>query len=600
MAQRDRVHARAAAARCWRWRRWRATPTSASPSMPRRPTGSICRSTSSRRWRGDPELAGWDGLGLAVQAYQKRALPLIDWLARSGAAPRPPHDGAAGEGRLLGQRDQAGAGARPRRLSGLHPQGRDRRLLSRLRQAAARPAPSASIRSSPRTTRTRVAAVLEMAGDRARFEFQRLHGMGEALYDQVVGARRRGIALPRLCAGRQPRGPARLSGAAAAGERRQHLLRQPPRRREAPIDEIVADPVARLARAAGTSRIRAFRCRATLFGRSGAIRAASISTDPRRAGAAADGDGERRGGAAGTAAPIVGGAAEAGAARAGARSRRPPPASSARSPTPRPMRSTQALARAARRAAGLGRTPARERARDAWNAPPICCEARSRRADGAGRARGRQDPARRAVAKCARRSISCATTPRARAPISPRRRRCPGRPASATSSRCTGAASSPASAPWNFPLAIFTGQVAAALAAGNAVLAKPAEQTPLIAAAAVRLLHEAGVPGDVLHLLPGDGADGRRGAGRRSAHRRRRLHRLDRDRPGDQPRAGRTRRPDRAADRRDRRPERDDRRFHRRCPSRWCAMSSPRPSTAPASAARRCACSSCRRTSPTR
>ena len=60
--------------------------------------------------------------------------------------------------------------------------------------------------------------------------------------------------------------------------------------------------------------------------------------------------------------------------------------------------------------------------------------------------------------------------------------------------------------PWNFPLAIFTGQVVAALVAGNAVLAKPAEQTPLIAAAAVRLLHQAGVPGDVLHLLPGDGA----------------------------------------------------------------------------------------------
>jgi len=59
--------------------------------------------------------------------------------------------------------------------------------------------------------------------------------------------------------------------------------------------------------------------------------------------------------------------------------------------------------------------------------------------------------------------------------------------------------------PWNFPLAIFTGQVAGALAAGNTVLAKPAEQTPLIASAAVKLLHQAGVPGDVLHLLPGDG-----------------------------------------------------------------------------------------------
>jgi len=61
--------------------------------------------------------------------------------------------------------------------------------------------------------------------------------------------------------------------------------------------------------------------------------------------------------------------------------------------------------------------------------------------------------------------------------------------------------------PWNFPLAIFTGQVAAALAAGNAVVAKPAEQTPLVAAHAVRLLLQAGIPADVLHFLPGDGAE---------------------------------------------------------------------------------------------
>jgi RHH-type proline utilization regulon transcriptional repressor/proline dehydrogenase/delta 1-pyrroline-5-carboxylate dehydrogenase len=60
--------------------------------------------------------------------------------------------------------------------------------------------------------------------------------------------------------------------------------------------------------------------------------------------------------------------------------------------------------------------------------------------------------------------------------------------------------------PWNFPLAIFTGQVAAALAAGNAVLAKPAEQTTLVAARAVELLLEAGVPAEVLHFVPGDGA----------------------------------------------------------------------------------------------
>ncbi len=59
--------------------------------------------------------------------------------------------------------------------------------------------------------------------------------------------------------------------------------------------------------------------------------------------------------------------------------------------------------------------------------------------------------------------------------------------------------------PWNFPLAIFTGQIVAALAAGNAVIAKPAEQTPLIAFKAVQLLHQAGIPTDVLQLLIGPG-----------------------------------------------------------------------------------------------
>jgi RHH-type transcriptional regulator, proline utilization regulon repressor / proline dehydrogenase / delta 1-pyrroline-5-carboxylate dehydrogenase len=62
--------------------------------------------------------------------------------------------------------------------------------------------------------------------------------------------------------------------------------------------------------------------------------------------------------------------------------------------------------------------------------------------------------------------------------------------------------------PWNFPLAIFLGQVTAALMAGNTVVAKPAEQTPLIAAEAIRLLHEAGVPAAALHLVPGDGSIG--------------------------------------------------------------------------------------------
>ena len=67
--------------------------------------------------------------------------------------------------------------------------------------------------------------------------------------------------------------------------------------------------------------------------------------------------------------------------------------------------------------------------------------------------------------------------------------------------------------PWNFPLAIFLGQVAGALAAGNAVIAKPAEQTPLIAFRAFELLHQAGVPSAAAQLVAGR----RRGSARHSS-----------------------------------------------------------------------------------
>src|ERR1044072_6372451 len=62
--------------------------------------------------------------------------------------------------------------------------------------------------------------------------------------------------------------------------------------------------------------------------------------------------------------------------------------------------------------------------------------------------------------------------------------------------------------PWNFPLAIFSGQVGAALATGNSVIAKPAEQTPLIAAVVIRLMHDAGIAKSALHLVLGDGKAG--------------------------------------------------------------------------------------------
>ena len=85
----------------------------------------------------DPSLAGWDGFGLAIQAYQKRAANVIDYVDGLARSLDRTHDGAAGEGRLLGHRDQACAGARARRLSGIHPQVDDGSELRRLRAAIA-------------------------------------------------------------------------------------------------------------------------------------------------------------------------------------------------------------------------------------------------------------------------------------------------------------------------------------------------------------------------------------------------------------------------------------------------------------------------------
>ena len=114
--------------------------------------------------------------------------------------------------------------------------------------------------------------------------------------------------------------------------------------------------------------------------------------------------------------------------------------------------------------------------------------------------------------------------------------------------------------PWNFPLAIFTGEVVAALAVGNTVIAKPAEQTSLIAYRAVQLMQD---------TQPSTSVPSRRGrCGRRThpgqTHQRRRLHRLDRSRPTHQPHPCRARRQP-GTHRRNRRPERDDRGQHRAC-----------------------------------
>ena len=178
----------------------------------------------------DPALEGWPGLGLAVQAYGKRAMPVLRWLnaprrARGpSASPCGSSRAPTGTARSSGRRS---AGSPTIRCSRAR---RTRTCPTSPACASCWPTRRRSFRSSPPTTRSRSPPSTWRRATRA-FEFQRLHGMGEALYEEVVGEGKLGRALPHLRAGRPARGPRRLPGAPPARERRQHLLRQPPGRR---------------------------------------------------------------------------------------------------------------------------------------------------------------------------------------------------------------------------------------------------------------------------------------------------------------------------------------------------------------------------------
>ena len=202
------------------------------------------------RWRSRPELAGWDGLGLAVQAYQKRALPLLDWLADLARRAR----------RRLMVRLVKGAywdteikRAQERGLDGYPVFTRKvatdvSYLACAKRMLAGGTGVLPAIRDAQRAHASRRSWKWRGGPHRLRIPAAARHGRGALRRDRRP--RQAGPAVPHLRAGRQPRGPARLSGAAAARERRQHLVRQPLVDEREPIDELVADPVARLARLA--------------------------------------------------------------------------------------------------------------------------------------------------------------------------------------------------------------------------------------------------------------------------------------------------------------------------------------------------------------
>jgi RHH-type proline utilization regulon transcriptional repressor/proline dehydrogenase/delta 1-pyrroline-5-carboxylate dehydrogenase len=446
-----------------------------------------------------PELAGWDGLGLAVQAYQKRAFPVIDWLAELARASR----------RRLMVRLVKGAywdteikRSQERGLDGYPVYTRKVATDVSYLACAKRLLAAGELFYPQFATHNAhtVAAVFELAGARRDYEFQRLHGMGEALYEQVVGADR----MDRPCRVYAPVGShedllaylvRRLLENGANTSFVNRIVDE-----SQPIDAIIADPIARLRGLAAKPHPRILLPR-DLYGperqNAQGIDLTDLPTLARlRQGLAAALERPWH------AAPIVGGVEQGGAAAAvtdPSDRRRQVGTVVAAAPETVEL----ALGRASRAAPTWDMTPAGERAALLERAAQLYERDRAALMALIIREGGRNIPD--ALAEL-REAVDSLRYYALRAHADFAAPEClPGPTGERNQISLHGRGVFACISPWNFPLAIFTGQVVAALAAGNAVVAKPAEQTPLVAAAAVRLLHEAGIPGDVLHLLPGTG-----------------------------------------------------------------------------------------------
>ena len=447
---------------------------------------------------GDADIAGWNGFGLAVQAYLKSAPYVIDWSA----------DIARRHKRRLMVRLVKGAywdtEIKLSQMAGLdgypvftRKVSTDVCYLACVKRLFA--APDAFYPQFATHNAHALAAILEMAGASRDFEFQRLHGMGETLYAQVAGKDKLDL-------------PVRIYAPVGGHE---ELLAYLVRRllengantsfvnriqdEKLPIEEIIADPVAKVRRLSIVPHPQ-IPPPIDLFGAERHNSRGIDLNDPQalaRLGqtmAAARFE---------PATPIVGGTAQAGPARL------------ARDPVDTrrvvgevveatPAHVDAALTRAVGAAADWDAAPADERAACLERTADFMEQGRAELMALCVREAGKTIPdalaeVREAVDFC-RYYAARARTDFARPQAMP------GPTGERNEISLRGRGVFACISPWNFPLAIFTGQVAAALTAGNTVIAKPAEQTPLIAAAAVRMLHRAGVPGDALHLLPGEGA----------------------------------------------------------------------------------------------
>lgn len=448
-----------------------------------------------------PSLAGCSGgFGLAVQAYQKRAWPVLLWLeelARSRHCVIPVRlvKGAYWDTEIKRAQQQG--------LSGYPVFTRKSSTdVSYLACAKLLLHESPHLYPQFATHNAHTVAWLMHVGARDRFELQRLHGMGEELYDELLNAVHfdRPVRVYAPVGSHEDLLPYLVRRLLENGANTSFVNRLT--RADTPIERVVADPVAVTESHIGSLPHPRIPLPRALFGREranarglnladglelGRLSAALARTAPGRWEAAPVVDGRRRDGA---------GTVEQ---RDPADRRR----IVGRVRIPGPAEAREALEAAASASREWNETPVQarasilERAADRFeaDAPELIArciaEAGKTVADAVAEVREAVDFLRYYAAEARRLFAAPAILP--------------GPTGEHNELRLNGRGVFVCISPWNFPLAIFTGQVAAALAAGNTVLAKPAEQSPLVAARAVELLLAAGVPDHVLHFLPGDG-----------------------------------------------------------------------------------------------
>ncbi|MBR1121239.1 bifunctional proline dehydrogenase/L-glutamate gamma-semialdehyde dehydrogenase PutA [Bradyrhizobium lablabi] len=420
----------------------------------------------------DTSLAGWDGFGLAVQAYQKRASDVIDYvdeLARRQNCKMMLRlvKGAYWDTEIK-RAQERGLDGYPvfsrKATTDLNYVACAQKLL------ALRPRIFPQFATHNALT---VASILELCGDGGGYEFQRLHGMGEALYAQL----------------REDRPELACRTYAPVGSHRD-LLAYLVRRL---LENGANSSFAAQAADEGVPAAALLKRPADIIGAAENARHPNIPLPRDLYGAQrVNSRGIEFGERAALSALVTAIAAE-----------QVTPASIADAT---PEQANAAVASARQGFLRWSRTPANERAHMLERAADLLEQRRAHfiallQREGGKTLDDALSEVREAVDFCRYYAAQGRK-------LFGDREEMPGPTGESNLLRLRGRGVFVAISPWNFPLAIFLGQVTAALMAGNAVVAKPAEQTPLIAAEAVKLLHEAGVPASALHLVQGDGRIG--------------------------------------------------------------------------------------------